>query len=102
MKTLFALILTLPVCFIGCTTSEVQTVDELNRYIQEPDNDLVQQAEINDYKISVTYRPTDLLVYQDIGNPTESFAISWLGNRADIEQTRKDQLHAYLNGTASH
>jgi hypothetical protein len=87
MKTLFALIFTLSVCFIGCTKSEVQTVDELNKYIQEPDNDLVQLAEINDYKISVTYRPNDLLVYQDIGNdPTD---------KATVENLQKKYSNYY-------
>jgi hypothetical protein len=55
-------------CLFGCTNSEVQTAEELNRFILDPENNLIQKAEINGYNISVSYRPTDLLVYQETGN----------------------------------
>jgi hypothetical protein len=72
MKTLLILIFALAPCLFGCAPSEVQTVEELNKFIQEPDNNLVQQVDINDYKFSVAYRPTDLLIYQEVGNDPTS------------------------------
>lgn len=49
---------------IGCSTPEYRNVDELSKYIIDPDNGLIQKSESNGYVFEVVYRPTDLLVNQ--------------------------------------
>ncbi len=44
------------------------TPEELNRFILNADNGLIQTTEINDYTVQVNYKPTDLWMHQEIGN----------------------------------
>lgn len=55
---------------IACSPKEVDSVEELNRYLLDPEHHLSQKSEINGYSITVTYKPTDLLVHQEIGEET--------------------------------
>ena len=72
MKLSLLMFFLFSVCFFGCTPSEMQTVEELNKFVADSDNNLIQEAIVNTYKINVSYRPTDLLVEQEIGNdPTD-------------------------------
>jgi hypothetical protein len=63
------LLLAVPVvCFLSCN----KPVDKqtLISYVNDPDNGLKKEIQSGDYKISLTYKPTDLLVEQEIGNDT--------------------------------
>jgi hypothetical protein len=51
----------------GCASQEL-SLDELQSYIADEDNGLQLSAEANGTKISVTYRPTDLWVHQEISD----------------------------------
>lgn len=64
-------------CLLGCSQTEVQTVAELNEFLSDPANSLIQSAEINDVNITVIYKPTDLLVYREVGDfPTDSSVVA--------------------------
>lgn len=57
---------------IGCKPKTFSTEKELIAYLQEEGNGLKKTNEVGDYKITVTYRPTDLLVLQEVGEkPTD-------------------------------
>jgi hypothetical protein len=65
------------ICCWRCTVSEFDSVQALNDYIASPGNKLTQVTESNGYRITLTYRPTGLLVHQEIGDdPHDSSAIS--------------------------
>jgi hypothetical protein len=67
MKTAL-LYLIVAITFLGCRKQEFSSPDELNKFIADPEHDLKQTNELNGYKVTVTFRPTDLLVYQEIGD----------------------------------
>lgn len=75
--------------FIGCATRDL-TPDALNKYVLNPDNGLIRQAEINSYKIVVYNKPTDLWVQQEI----EGEAISPL--KIDSLQKKYDQYYYFI------
>ncbi len=75
MKRLLLIIL--GYCIISCSPSAL-TETELKQYILEPSNNLMQEETINDVNVRVTYRPTDLLVSQELTNATDTAHISSL------------------------
>lgn len=60
--------LMLLVWLASCTADEFHSAEALNEFVRNPDHGLVKTAEVNDYKIGVTYRPTDLWVHQELGS----------------------------------
>lgn len=57
---------------VGCKPKTFSTEKALIAYIQDEENGLKKTTEVGDYKITVTYRPTDLLVKQEVGeNPAK-------------------------------
>lgn len=64
-------------CIISCSPSAL-TEAELKQYVLEPDNNLIQEETINDVNVRITYRPTDLLVAQELTNVTDTTHISLL------------------------
>jgi hypothetical protein len=59
-------------CMLAIACTKVQTTEELQTYIKDPDNGLHKEREIGRVKMSVTYRPTDLLVKQSLSSsPTD-------------------------------
>ncbi len=62
-KYCFALLI---LAAVGCSSPKEMTVEELNKYITEPEHSLVKSVEQNGYTINVIFRPTDLLVNQEI------------------------------------
>ncbi len=57
-------------CLLGAC-SETLSHEELLRYIQEPANGLARKEEQGVLCASLTYRPSDLLVWQELGNTPE-------------------------------
>lgn len=55
---------------LGCRPKEFTSADELQKYIQDEDNGLKISKQVGDYKLDVTYRPTDLLVDQEVEGQT--------------------------------
>ncbi|MFK7748438.1 MAG: hypothetical protein AB8B65_08615 [Kordia sp.] len=79
--------------FIGllnsCSKQTFKNKKELQSYIQEKDNGYLQEKTINGVQFSLLYRPTDLLVAQEL--KTES-------NKEDIERLREHyQKYIYFN-----
>ena len=54
------------VFLVSCSQKEFDTSEELMVYITDPENGYVQQKEVNGIAFSLLYRPTDLLVQQEI------------------------------------
>ena len=54
------------IMLVSCSSPESLSPEALNKYIQDADHGLVQKAEVNGYTIQVNYRPTDLLVDQEL------------------------------------
>ncbi len=79
--------------FIGllnsCSKQTFKNKKELQSYIQDKDNGYLQEKTINGVQFSLLYRPTDLLVAQEL--EAES-------NKDDIEKLRKHyQKYLYFN-----
>ena len=87
MKPLSVSLLVIGVCFAGCSVSEFDSAEKLSAYIASPDHDLSQRAENGEYHFTVTYRPTDLLVDQEIGDGPF--------NPATVESLRKKYSSYY-------
>ncbi len=54
-------------CF-GCHVSEFDSAEGLDSFILSPGSNLTLETETNGYSIRVTYRPTDLLVNQELSS----------------------------------
>lgn len=48
------------------------TKEELNRYVLDEGNGLIKKETVKGYQIQVTYRPTDLLILQELGGNTSA------------------------------
>jgi hypothetical protein len=70
MKPPLLHIIALMLCLMACRQSEMSSINEINQFVNDPDNNLIQHEESSGYKIAVSYRPTDLLVEQELGNET--------------------------------
>lgn len=80
-------LLLLILLLMGCSSPVYLSPEELNKYILDPDNGLIQKSEINGYSIQVYNKPTDLWVEQDI--------IGEHPNAADIKALRSKYNHYY-------
>jgi hypothetical protein len=68
----------------GCQPSEFGSADEMRSYIAEPANKLFHKTKKQGYNITVTYRPADLLIQQELGDfPTEYTRLSMLQKKYD-------------------
>jgi hypothetical protein len=58
--------------FNRCATKTFDTQEDLWSYLKEVDNGYLQEKNINGYNFSLLYKPTDLLVAQELEeNPTQ-------------------------------
>jgi len=55
------------VFFSSCSSKSFDTKEELWTYLKDADNGYFQQKNINGYDFSLLYKPTDLLVEQELG-----------------------------------
>jgi len=85
----------------GCSPPEYLTTEELTKYISDPDHGLVQHAEVNGYTLDVTYRPTDLLVLQEIDDHADANKIQSVRDKyskyyyfiLSLSKNSKEALH---------
>jgi hypothetical protein len=56
------------VALLGCKPDEFGTAEELVHFLQSPENNLSYYAQHEDLTISLSYKPTDLMVYQELGD----------------------------------
>ncbi|MCU0354191.1 MAG: hypothetical protein MUD08_10710 [Cytophagales bacterium] len=86
--------LALNACFLlisfvwsGCSGSPDQVnAEQLARYVSNPENGLVQTQQASGLQVSVCYRPSDLLVAQEIGytdKPADAAAMKVLRQKYD-------------------
>ena len=68
MKIFYSALLLLIILFLSCSGPQYLTPEELNKFILNVDNGLIQTAEINGYTLQVNYKPTDLWMHQEIGD----------------------------------
>jgi hypothetical protein len=72
----------LAVILQGCSGAEVESLDELRRYLADPAHQLTQEKEANGIKCVAQYRPTDVILYQHAADIT-STGIDSLRSRFD-------------------
>jgi hypothetical protein len=64
------------VLVIGCKPQSFPSEKELIAYIQDEENGLKKTNDAGDYKVTVTYRPTDLLIMQEVGEKPTKEAVA--------------------------
>lgn len=64
---LFTLVLCI---FCSCSPPRSVTKEQLMAYILDEDNGLIQSKTVGDYRIELIYRPTDLIVSQELQGET--------------------------------
>ncbi len=70
MRGELLILLLITLLFSCCSQKTFDSEEELLSYIKNPENGYFQQKTINGVNISLLYRPTDLLVSQELGNKT--------------------------------
>jgi hypothetical protein len=65
MKKFIVIFLLAPLLF-SCSTKVFDTSEELWSYLKDKDNGYLQEKNINGYNFSLLYKPTDLLVIQEL------------------------------------
>ena len=70
----------LVLCF-GCSTKTFKNEAELLNYIKDTDNGYTQHKSINGVEYTLTYRPTDALVLQELGDHINGERIEQLRNK---------------------
>jgi hypothetical protein len=73
MRNLSILLILVSIMF-ACEQKEFSSVDELSKFVADPKHEFTQQAESNGVKITLAYRPTDLLVAQELGESSKDVA----------------------------
>ena len=70
--------------FLSCSAPDYLTSEELNKFILDTNNGLVQKAEVNGYAIEVMYKPTDLWVQQEVdGQPIDETKLKVIREKYD-------------------
>lgn len=86
----------------ACVPTEVETERELIEFVQNPDNGLRESTEVNNIKVTVIYKPTDLLVSQEIRDkPVDDSRLTALKKKygsyhyftVSFSQDNKEALH---------
>jgi len=66
------------VLIIGCTNKTFKTEQELWIYIKDDSNGYTQHKNVNGYDFTLLYKPTDILVQQELGGSKDAEKISAL------------------------
>ncbi|CAM1365457.1 conserved exported hypothetical protein [Tenacibaculum sediminilitoris] len=56
----------------SCTSKTFETKEEMWKYLQDKDHNYLQEKNVNGYDFSLLYKPTDLLVDQELGDEITS------------------------------
>lgn len=81
MKKRNSLYLFLTVLLISCSGSTFDTTDEILSFVSEPDNGYFYKKSVNGVDYKLQYRPTDLLVQQELGDSKDKKTIAKLRNK---------------------
>lgn len=79
--------------FISCNKNAEIVKKELVDYVKNEDNGLSQTIEVNGVKINLAYRPTDLMVYQEMSVNNEQKKV----NKDSIRNKYKNHLYFILS-----
>ena len=71
MKRLFLLLL-LQIVVYSCSRKSFESKKELYAYLQDESHGYLQNKQVNGYDFSLLYKPTDLLVEQELGEDTSN------------------------------
>ena len=80
-KNIFSTVFLVYFLLLSCSEREFNTEAELVTHIQDESNEFLQQKIVNGIKFSLLYRPTDLLVKQELGNSKNDASIDKLRER---------------------
>jgi len=78
-KSYLLLLVVMP--FIQCCQPSILTEEELSAYLLDESNGLSQSKQVGNIKMQVTYRPTDLLVMQELDDPKNPVEIENLRSK---------------------
>ncbi|MDW3196101.1 MAG: hypothetical protein R8G66_27260 [Cytophagales bacterium] len=81
------------IVLVGCTP-EFLNERELNAYIQDTSHGLKKEKAVGPIGLSVIYRPTEFLIYQELGQDKD------LNKRILLEKKYKDHVYFLLDLTA--
>ncbi|MEW7292969.1 hypothetical protein [Aquimarina sp. 2304DJ70-9] len=65
----------------ACSTKTFDTSEKLMSYIQQPENEYVHTKTVNGVDFSILYKPTDLLVDQELTDEVEASKVDSLRNK---------------------
>ncbi|WP_272149610.1 hypothetical protein [Tenacibaculum aiptasiae] len=65
----------------SCGTKSFDTKDEMWSYLQDTDHGYLQKKNVNNYDFSLLYKPTDLLVLQELGDVKDKEKIKKLRDK---------------------
>lgn len=68
----FSLVFVLIFLGLGCSNKTFDTEESLWTYLKDEDNGYYQEKEVNGYEFSLLYKPTDLLVKQELGEKKDA------------------------------
>ena len=63
---------------IGCDNKTFSDEQELWQYVKDETNGYIQHKKVNDIDFTLLYKPTDLLVHQELGDSKDAKKISVL------------------------
>ncbi len=75
------LIINMLLIFVSCSNKTFDSSEELLKYIKEPGNEYRHVKTVNGVDFSLLYKPTDLLVAQELGDKIISAKIDSLRNK---------------------
>ncbi len=81
----------------GCSTKTFDTKEELWNYLKDKENGYLQEKNINGYNFSLLYKPTDILVAQELGPDTESSSALKKERIKKLREKYKNQMYFTLS-----
>ncbi len=90
-RTVFLILILGVYLLVSCAQKSFETQEALWSYLKDEDNGYLQQKNINGYDFSLLYKPTDLLVAQELGANRSQEKI------AALREKYKKQLYFILS-----
>ncbi len=77
----FVTFLTITFVIVSCTTTSFDTKEELLTYLQDKDHGYLHEKSVNGYDFSLLYKPTDMLVDQELSDTYTKEDVEKLRNK---------------------
>ncbi|WP_243643663.1 hypothetical protein [Tenacibaculum sp. M341] len=75
------ILLTITFVIVSCTTTSFDTKEELLTYLQDKDHGYLHEKSVNGYDFSLLYKPTDMLVDQELSDTYTKEDVEKLRNK---------------------